>query len=160
MAVISAPELLTAAHDLSTFDCGNDVLNDWLIKRAMKNQTSGASRTFVVTSSTTAVGYYCLAAGSVERSLATKSLARNMPEPIPVMVLGRLAVDRTYQSKKLGSALLKDALLRVKRVSSDVGVRALLVHAISDNAKQFYKQFGFQESPMDDMTLMLSMKHL
>lgn len=161
MGAITAPELLTADHDTSGFNCGNDSLNNWLAKRAVKNQLGGASRTFVIVDSRgQVIAYYCLASGSVERSEAPKSMTRNMPNALPVMVLGRLAVDLRYQNNKLGGALLRDALLRVKQVSKEVGVRAVLVHAISEDAKRFYRQYGFQPSPVDEMTLMLSLKHI
>ncbi len=160
MGLSIPPTALTGSHAASEFDCGNNVLNDWLIKRALKNQNSGASRTFVVCKDNKVVGYYALASGSVERMAASKPIARNMPEPIPVMVLGRLAIDVRMQGQKLGSALLKDALLRTLSVSKNVGIRAMLVHAISEDAKRFYLSYGFQISPIDPMTLMLPIKHI
>jgi len=152
---VSAPRPLNGYFDLSLFDCGNDGLNAWLKKYALKNQETGSSRTFVVTSKKRVVGYYALATGSVERRLSPSMISRNSPNPIPVMVLGRLAVDISMQSKGIGSGLLKDAVLRVYRVSHDVGFKALLVHAISPQAKDFYLQYGFAESPLESMTLML-----
>ena len=160
MGVGTAPAALTGSHEVSQFDCGNDVLDDWLIKRALKNQNSGASRTFVICQDNQVIGYYALASGSVERMATPKSIARNMPEPIPVMVLGRLAIDSNMQGQRLGSALLKDALLRVLSVSKNVGIRAILVHAISEDAKRFYLSYGFQVSPIDPMTLMLPVRHI
>ena len=160
MGVISTPAPLCSDHDTTRFNCGNDTLNDWLIKRALKNQDSGTSRTFVINSNKRVIGYYALASGSVERLAAPGSVARNMPEPVPVVVLGRLAVDVDYQGHRLGAALLKDAMLRTLAVSHEVGIRAMLVHAISDEAKQFYRRYGFQESPIDAMTLMLSIQQL
>ncbi|MGS2722368.1 GNAT family N-acetyltransferase [Porticoccus sp. GXU_MW_L64] len=160
MEVITEPEPLNDKHLPGQFDCGVDSLNDWLIKRALKNQISGASRTFVACLKNHVVGYYALASGSVERLEAPKNIARNMPTAIPVMVLGRLAVDKTMQGKHLGAALLRDALLRTLRVSKEVGLRAVLVHAISDNAKFFYEQYGFKVSPIDSMTLMLPIKSI
>ncbi|MCP4406743.1 MAG: GNAT family N-acetyltransferase [Gammaproteobacteria bacterium] len=160
MGISTAPAPLTGRHELSEFDCGNETLNDWLRKRALKNQNSGASRTFVTCQNNRVVGYYALASGSVERMASPKPIARNMPEPIPVMVLGRLAIDSNMQGQRLGSALLKDALLRTLSVSKNVGIRAILVHAISDNAKRFYMGYGFQISPIDSMTLMLPIRHI
>lgn len=160
MGVISRPDPLTADHYVPEFDCGNEVLNDWLIKRALKNQHSGASRTFVICDKNRVVGYYALASGSVERAASPKSIARNMPEPSPAMVLGRLATDLKMQGQQLGAVLLKDALLRTLSVSRAVGIRAVLVHAISDNAKLFYQNYGFQVSPIDPMTLMLPIRHI
>ena len=160
MGVISTPAPLCSDHDTTRFNCGNDTLNDWLIRRALKNQDSGASRTFVINSNKRVIGYFALASGSVERLAAPGSIARNMPEQVPVVVLGRLAVDVDYQGHRLGAALLKDAMLRTLAVSHEVGIRAMLVHAISDEAKQFYRRYGFQESPIDTMTLMLSIQRL
>jgi predicted N-acetyltransferase YhbS len=145
---------------LEGFDCGNETLNNWLARRALKNQVAGASRTFVVCENERVLAYYAVASGSVERMLTPKPIARNMPEAIPVLVLGRLAVDIRAQGKRLGAGLLRDALLRALRVSREVGVRAVLVHAISEDARLFYKRYGFTESPVDEMTLMLPLKQI
>jgi GNAT superfamily N-acetyltransferase len=160
MGISTAPTALTGNHGVSDFDCGNGALNDWLIKRALKNQGSSASRTFVICQNDRVIGYYALASGSVERMASPKPIARNMPEPIPVMVLGRLAIDSTMHGQRLGSALLKDALRRTLSVSKNAGIRALLVHAISEDAKRFYLGYGFQVSPIDPMTLMLPIRHI
>ena len=160
MGISTPPTALTGSHAVSEFDCGNDVLNDWLTKRALKNQNSGASRTFVICQDHRVAGYYALASGSVERMASPKSIARNMPEPIPVMVLGRLAIDTKMQGQGLGSALLKDVLLRTLSVSKNVGIRAILIHAISEDARRFYLRYAFQISPIDPMTLMLPIRHI
>lgn len=160
MGVVTAPATLDGKHNTIKFDCGNGTLNEWLLKRALKNQDNGASRTFVICQSDRVVGYYALASGSVERLEAPGSIARNMPDPLPVIVLGRLAVDLSMQGQRLGSSLLKDALLRVLKISQDIGVRAVLVHAISEDAKRFYQAYGFQASPIDAMTLMLPIRHI
>jgi GNAT superfamily N-acetyltransferase len=160
VGIVTRPETLTEAHQCINFDCGNDVLNDWLKKRALKNQASGASRTFVIGNEDRVVGYYALSSGSVERLEAPKAIARNMPETIPVMLLARLAIELDSQGQGLGAALLKDALLRVLSVAKNVGVRAILVHAISEDAKRFYLGYGFQVSPIDSMTLVLPMKNI
>lgn len=154
---LSAPVPLTAAHDLASFDCGEPSLDDWLKRRALRNETSGASRTYVVCGppDNTVVAYYCLATGAIARSAAPKAMQRNMPDPIPVMVMGRLATDRRYQGQGIGKALLRDAILRVLQVSNVAGVTALLVHAISADAKGFYLANGFVESPIEPMTLCL-----
>ena len=131
-----------------------------LIKRALKNQYNNASRSFVVCQEQRVIGYYALANGSVERLNAPKSIARNMPEPIPVVVMGRLAVDQRTQGQGLGAALLKDALLRTLAVSKNIGIRAVLVHAISEDAKRFYLGYGFRVSPIDSMTLMLPIRQI
>ena len=155
---IQAPQPLAQVHELSGFDCGEPMLNDWLKRRAFANQVSGASRTFVVANEHNQVlGYYALAAGAVAHVEAASAVRRNMPDPIPVMVLGRLAIDHSCQGRQLGSALLKDALLRTMNVADNVGIRALLVHAINDAAKQFYMRCGFQQSPINPYTLMLKL---
>ncbi|MDP3037045.1 MAG: GNAT family N-acetyltransferase [Rhodocyclaceae bacterium] len=151
-----SPQPLTTAHRLGDFTCGEAVLDEWLKRRALINQLSGASRTFVVADEAgRACGYYALAAGAVSHQMATSSVRRNMPDPVPVMVLARLAVDLRAQGIKLGAALLQDAVNRAVNVSWNAGVRALLVHALHDRAKQFYAHYGFQESPQHPMTLML-----
>ena len=158
---VSSPQLLTDNHDVSDFDCGEPQLNDWLKRRALANQASGASRTFVVADNRQrVVGYYALSAGAVAHRVSTGAVRRNMPDPIPVMVLARLAVDRNVQGKQLGGALLKDAVSRALSVSENAGVRALLVHALHEKAKAFYRHYGFEESPIDPMTLMLRLSHL
>ena len=158
MAELSAPEPLLATHDTESFDCGEPVLNDWLKKRALKNENSGASRTFVVCQDNHVVGYYVLATGSVMHKEAPSKVRRNMPEPVPVMVLGRLAVSKQMQSAGVGRGLLRDAILRTLGVSKQAGIKALLVHALSDAAHKFYRQCGFIESPLDSMVLMITLK--
>ena len=153
---ISSPQPLEHLHDCNEFDCGEPLLNDWLKRRALTNQSSGASRTFVVVDGRQHVlGFYALAAGAVAQRESTGAVRRNMPDPIPVLVLARLAVNRGHQGMQLGSALLKDAVLRAVAVAENAGVRALLVHALHHDAKAFYQHYGFKESPADPMTLML-----
>ncbi|MEO6421476.1 MAG: GNAT family N-acetyltransferase [Candidatus Nitrotoga sp.] len=153
---LNAPEPLATTHILDHFECGEGVLDEWLKRRAMVNQVSGASRTFVVVDKDSLVyGYYAMAAGALSHRMATSSVRRNMPDPVPVMVLARLAVDRHAQGIKLGASLLQDAVNRAVVVSQNVGVRALLVHALHNRAKEFYEHYGFQSSPLHPMTLML-----
>lgn len=153
---LSPPAPLTAAHHLDDFACGEAELDDWLKRRALANQASGASRTFVVTVEDRRVwAYYAMAAGAVSHQLATTRVRRNMPDPVPVMVIARLAVDRGMQGQQLGAALLQDAVNRAVTVAQNAGVRALLVHALHERAKQFYEHYGFQPSPLHPMTLML-----
>lgn len=153
---LSAPQPLVGIHRIDEFGCGKPVLDDWLKRRALANQLSGASRTFVVVDEERGVfGYYAMAAGAVSHQMATSGVRRNMPDPVPVMVLARLAVDRRAQNVKLGSALLQDAVKRAVAVSRNAGVRALLVHALHDRARQFYEHYGFQVSPQNPLTLML-----
>jgi len=153
---LRAPEPLSPDHHVHGFACGESVLDDWLKRRALSNQSSGASRTFVVTTDAREVmGYYALAAGAVAHHDATRVIRQNMPDPIPVMVLARLAVDTRAQGMKLGAGLLQDAVRRCIQVSHNTGVRAMLVHALNDGARQFYAHYGFKASPVHPMTLML-----
>jgi GNAT superfamily N-acetyltransferase len=152
----SGPDALTAAHRVEAFDCGEAELNDWLKRRAFANHLSGASRTFVAADEGGSVcGYYALAAGAVAHGMATGGVRRNMPDPVPVLVLARLAVDRRAQGQKLGAALLQDAVRRATGVSREAGVRTLLVHALHERACAFYQYYGFQVSPLHPLTLML-----
>jgi GNAT superfamily N-acetyltransferase len=151
----SAPGPLTKEHDVATFTCGEGPLEHWLKHRALRNQERGASRTYVVCADQQVVAYYCLATGSITSELAPGRIRRNMPDPIPLMVLGRLAVDLACQHHGLGKALLRDAIQRNVQVSEMVGVKALLVHAISDSAARFYEAHGFQTSPLAPRTLFL-----
>ena len=153
---ISTPEHLTPEHDLTAFDSGLAPLDDWLKRRVLANEEAGGSRTYVVCAGGRVVGYYALATGAVAQATATGRVRRNMPDPVPVMVLGRLAVDRVYQERGLGTGLLRDAILRTLQAAGFGGIRAILVHAISDDAKRFYERHGFVESPVDPMTLMLT----
>ena len=156
---LHAPQPLTADHQLNTFNCGETSLDEWLKRRALLNQASGTSRTFVaVDENHTVMGYYALAAGAVHHQDATRSARQNMPAPLPVMVLARLAVDLRAQGMQLGAGLLRDAVERSLAVAQNAGVRALLVHALHERAKQFYLYFGFQASPVHPLTLMLRLK--
>ena len=151
-----APQPLESHHNYADFCCGERILDDWLNRKALMNQVSGASRTFVVTDVEHRVwGYYAMAAGAVSHQLATGGIRRNMPDPVPVLVLGRLAVDRRVQGIKLGGSLLQDAFNRSINVAENTGVRALLVHALNEPAKSFYEYYGFKESPADPLVLML-----
>ena len=153
---LSAPKPLSSSHRFDDFFCGESSLDDWLKRRALSNHLNGASRTFVIADSYQHVwGYYALATGAISHNEATSRVRRNMPEPIPVIVLGRLAIDLRAQGKKLGASLLQDAVVRVRAVAENTGVRALLVHALNDKAKQFYEYYGFTASPVSPMTLML-----
>ncbi len=155
---IGAPEPLEADHDLSSFDSGVPVLDDWLRRRALPNQESGASRTYVIRAGTRVVGYYALATGAITPAEATGRTRRNMPDPVPVMVIGRLAIDSAYQRRGLGRALLRDAVLRTMQAADIAGIRAMLVHAISEDARGFYERCGFRPSPLDPITLIITMR--
>lgn len=154
----AAPVSLTEGHRVDAFDCGVAVLDDWLKRRALKNERAGASRTYALCDGDEVIGYYCLATGAVDHDEAPSALRRNMPDPIPVVVLGRLAVDRRFQSRGLGRALLRDAILRATQVAELAGAVALLVHALSDDARRFYQSCGFVGLPSQPMTLCLMMR--
>ena len=154
MAALSPPEPISAEHDLSGFDSGQPALDQWLRERALRSEGLSA-RTYLVRAGAAAVAYYCLATGAVARTTTPKRMARNMPDPIPVVLLGRLAVHREFQGAGLGGALLRNAMARTLSIASAAGVRALLVHAIDDAAAAFYRRYGFEPSPMHPNTLML-----
>lgn len=156
--MLSEPVLLATRHQLGDFSCGVASLDDWLKRRARPNQVSGASRTYVVADVDTVVGYYCLASGALALNEAPPAMRRNMPDPLPIAVLGRLAVDRSYQGRGLGVALLQDAVLRTLQAGDILGIRGLLVHALSAEAQAFYQYHGFVSSPTQPMTLILSLK--
>lgn len=157
---LSAPEPLADHHLLADFDSGVSSLDDWLRKRARANQASGASRTFVLCEGERVMAYYALASGAVKQPEAPSRFRRNMPDPIPVVVLGRLAIDCSLQGQGIGRALVRDALLRVVQASEAIGIRGVLVHALSDEARAFYLAVGFEPSPLDPMTLMATMSDL
>lgn len=155
-ASFSAPERLTAAHDVSQFECGESSLDYWLKRRALQNEETGASRTYVLLAGPEIAGYYALATGAVSHVEAAGKIRRNMPDPVPVIILGRLAIASKFQGRGIGTALLRDAVLRVVQAAEIAGIRAILVHAISEEAKRFYEKHGFIPSPADPMTLMIT----
>jgi GNAT superfamily N-acetyltransferase len=157
---LTGPAPLADDHDLSLFDSGQLALDEWLRRRARANQAAGASRTFVVCRGGSVVGYYCLAAGAVAVATAPGRIRRNMPDPIPMAVLGRLAVDRSAQGQGIGRALLRDAVLRTLQASEVLAVRGLLVQAIDEPARAFYLACGLTPSPADPMLLMATMGDL
>lgn len=154
-------EKLSATHDVSSFDSGKLSLDEWLKRHALINQKSDSAQTYVAHRAGRVVGYYALTAGSVRPEAATARVAKGLARhAIGVILLARLAVDRTEQGRGLGKALLKDALLRIAGAADTVGARAVLVHAIDDGARSFYEHFGFERSPVDEFELMLLMKDL
>jgi GNAT superfamily N-acetyltransferase len=157
---LTPPEPLQAIHRSADFDCGIPELNTWLQQRARLNQASGASRTFVIHRSHEIIGFYSLSSGALAVQSAPGRLRRNMPEPIPVIILGRLAVSQSYQGYGLGRALLKDALLRTVQAGHLIGIRALLVHALNTEAKAFYESLGFLPFPEEELTLYILLKDI
>ncbi len=154
---LQRPEPLNELHNLGDFFCGVPSLDDWLKRRARANQVSGASRTFVVADGRRVIAYYALASGGIAVQAAPGRFRRNMPDPIPVAVLGRLAIDRAQQGMGLGRALFRDCALRVAHAADTLGIRGIVVHAISEQAKAFYLALGFDPSPDDPMTLMVTL---
>lgn len=159
-ALLPKPEPLSADHDLSTFSCGAPTIDEWLKDRALANQLADATRTYVVAPQRRVVGYYSLAASSLARGTAPGAVARNMPDPIPAVLLARLGVDESAQHQGLGRGLLRDALLRSQAISTELGARAVVVEASTTEAASFYERHGFAPSRSDPLMLMVLMKDI
>lgn len=150
-----APRPIRDADQHATFHSGEPSLDEYLRKRALRNHVEGAARTYVATRDGQVVGYYALTSASIGRAQTPGRVRRNMPEPIPAVLLSRLAVDVREQGRRLGAHLLRDAILRSVRVADEIGVRVLVVHALHDRARSFYQRFDFEPSPTDPLHLML-----
>ena len=157
---LTPPEPLSDHHETDAFRSGEPALDDWLRRRALANQASGASRTYVVCERNRVVAYYPLASGAIAQSAVPGKFRRNMPEPIPVVVLARLAVDANYQGRGFGRALFRDAARRVAHAASTIGIRGIVVHAISEDARNFYIALGFDPCPSQAMTLVVTLPDL
>lgn len=151
---ITAPVPIAAIHDITKFDCGKQPLNDWLRHHALKSEGNSA-RCFVVCVGSAVVGYYCLSTGAVAHAGAPRLLKANMPNPTPVMVIGRLAVDKEFQGRGIGRGMLKDGLARVLQASKLVGAKAVIVHAIDAEAVPFYAAYGFKSFSTETRTMFL-----
>jgi GNAT superfamily N-acetyltransferase len=151
------PEPLAETHNCGDFCCGETTLDDWLKRRARANQVSGASRTYVVCEGRRVIGYYAVASGAITVEGAPGRFRRNMPNPIPIAVLARLAVDQDWQGRGIGGALFRDAARRVAQAADAIGIRAIVVHAIWEEAKNFYLALGFDPSPNEPLTLMVTL---
>jgi predicted N-acetyltransferase YhbS len=149
-----------ACHVTEHFASGEEGLDHWLKTRAWKNQQSGASRTFVACEENVVGAYYALSSGAIAPSLAPGKFRRNMPDPVPVAVLGRLGVDISLQGQGIGRALIKDAGLRVMQAAGIVGIRGLVVHALSENAARFYEHVGFTPSPANKRLWLITLGEL
>jgi GNAT superfamily N-acetyltransferase len=160
--LLSKVEPISESHDVSPFDCGtHESFNDWLKRFALTNQRNESARTYVVHRNGSVVGYYYISAGSVSLEEAPTRIAKGLARhPIPVILLARLAVDRDEKGTGLGKALLKDALARIAQAADIVGARAVLFHAIDEQARKFYEHFDFEPSPIHELQLMLLMKDL
>jgi GNAT superfamily N-acetyltransferase len=159
--MFSAPAPITSAHDVADFDCGHSALNEFLVKYALANTSAGLARTYVVTlvHQPAVVGYFSIAAGSVEKENVPGRVAKGTPRhPIPVALLARLAVDLKYQGQGLGKGLLQQALVKILDASRTIGIRAVLVHAKNQRAADFYSQYGFTPSPTNPFHMMLMLK--
>ena len=155
-----APVLLHAQHQTDQFSCGVASLDAWLKRRALKNQIQGASRTYVACQGDRVLAYYAIASGAVTCNDATGRLRRNMPDPIPVVVLGRLGVDSSLHGQGLGRSLVRDAALRILQAADVIGIRGMTVQALSDDARVFYEHMGFEPSPLDPDLLMITLADL
>jgi GNAT superfamily N-acetyltransferase len=165
MSGLTPPEPLGDHHDFAKFRSGEASLDDWLKRRARANHASGASRTYVVCEDAVreerhVIGYYALASGVVTVASAPGRFRRNMPNPIPVAVLARLAVDRDWQGRGIGRALFRDSARRVAQAADAIGIRGIVVHAISEEAKNFYLALGFDASPSEPMLLMVTLSDI
>lgn len=143
MGTLTAPKPLSGIHDVSQFDSGVPSLNTWLCRKALLNEAKGGARTYVVCDGVRVVAFYSLAASSVGRKRVPSRVGRSMPEPVPVILLGQLAVDMKYQGRGLGSDLLIDAARRALRAAGLIGARAIVVQALDRRAREFYERFGF-----------------
>jgi len=161
MQPLRRPVALEKGHDLSTFDCGVQRLNDYLRKYAFTNHQNRSARTYVAVRGERVVGYYTLAAGSVGREETPRRVAQGLGQyPVPVILLARLAVDMSEHGHGLGGGLVKDAILRAAQAADIIGVRAILTHAKDEAAKTFYTHFGFEPSPVNELHLYLLMKDI
>jgi GNAT superfamily N-acetyltransferase len=154
---LSPPEPLSDHHQVEDFISGETSLDDWLKRRARANQASGASRTYVVCDNGKVIAYYALASGALTVESAPGKFRRNMPDPIPVVVLARLAVDRSYRGRGVGRALFRDGARRVVHAADAIGIRGIVVHAISDEARKFYLALGFDPCLQEPMTLVVTL---
>lgn len=151
----SRPVPIHWRHSLTGFDCGNEPMNLWLRNHALDNEGK-VSRTYVIADAADGVlAYYTLATGRLDLHAMPRKLRHNLPDVVPVVVLGRLAVDRSHSSLGLGSGLLREAIQRTLEVSRTIGARGLMVHVIDEDAEAFYLQYGFVRSPTAGRSLIL-----
>jgi N-acetylglutamate synthase-like GNAT family acetyltransferase len=154
-------EKLSAEHDVKSFDCGKPALNKFLTDYALQNQRSDSSTTYVAILDGIVIGYYSITVGSVAHKDAPSRIVKGLPKyPIPVALLARLAVDKNQQGKGIGKGLLKDCLKRINEAADILGIRALLVHAKDDEAREWYEQFDFESSATDELHLFLMLKDI
>lgn len=157
---LSPPAPLADNHQIYDFNAGEPSLDIWLKRRSRANQASGASRTYVACEGARVIGYYALASGAIAVDGAAGKFRRNMPDPIPVVILARLAVDLAYQGRGIGRALFRDCARRVVHAADVIGIRGVLVQAISEDARKFYIALGFDPSPREPMLLMVTLSDI
>jgi GNAT superfamily N-acetyltransferase len=157
---LASPQPLGDHHELESFSCGVPSLDEWLKRRSRANQAGGASRSYVLSQGNEVIGYYALASGAIALADTIGRFRRNMPDPIPIAILGRLAVDQRFHGQGFGRALFRDAGLRLLQAAEILGIRGLIVHAISEEARAFYLALGLLPSPSDPMMLMVSLAEL
>jgi GNAT superfamily N-acetyltransferase len=161
MSATRSIEKLRRDHPIDSFDCGQEVLNQWLRKHALQNQGAGAAQTYVGLVGESVIGYYSLAVGQIEYNDAPEHLRKGLARhPVPIMLLARLAVDKNWQKKGVGRALLRDAVLRTMQAADIAGIRALAVHAKDEQARRYYDQFDFVASPADSLHLLVLLKDI
>ncbi len=157
--IINAPEAFNSTHDTASFNCRSERLNDWLKESALKFEGETA-RTYVVTAGKRVIAYYCLSTAVIDRKMATNKIKQNSPSSIPCILIGRLATDCNWERKGIGSGLLKDAYLRILEAEKIVGIKALIVDVLDQDAKEFYIKNGFIVSPIEPRKLMMSIKDI
>lgn len=156
---LKKPEPLINNHDISAFNCGNQELDDWLKKYARQAMASGSARTFIVSDDNQVVGYYSLTVGEVNIDQVSERVGKGMGKhSIPLIIIARLAVQNSHKGLGIGKGMLKNAILRSLNVAEQAAIRALLVHAIDEDAFNFYKKFGFEPSPIRNNQLVLLLK--
>ena len=158
---LSKPHEITRDHHVAGFSCGKPELDDWLERRALKNHAAGDTRVFVITNEASeVVAYVAISAASVARESATSKLRRNAPDPVPMGLIARLAVRKDMKGQKIGPSLLREAILRIVNASEHIGIRGILVHAMDADAVSFFRHMGLHPSPIDEMTLIVSMREI
>lgn len=154
------PQRLAAGHVVVGFSCGKPELDDWLIDRALANQIRGATKTHVVIEDGRVIGFYALANGAIGHSDVRGRAKRNMPDPIPAVILARMAVDDKHQGIGLGSAMLQSAIETTLAAAKTIGIACLIVHAQDADARNFYLRFGFELSPTDPLHLIVLLRDI
>ena len=156
---LSAPAPLEPSHSLSDFDCGKPALNDWLVRHSRQAQGSGSAKTFVVTENSRVAGFFSLTVGQVDILEVPERIKKGMGRyPIPIVILARLAVNLTDQGRGIGRGMLQDAIRRTLLIAEQAGIRAMLTHALDEEAERFYLRFGFVPSPLRERQFMLLLK--